>query len=151
MKQENFKDINYEIFKNGCYLLCLVYIFEKVSKIKLKEQDVLECYLNLIKRNAITEKCYILDPVRVLLFLFDFYKIKKRVTNTYVSDYYKLDYFNYYNYTIAKCRTKFGTTHFVVVRKEDDKIVREYDPSFVVEKKESGKYNIISIRFFLIK
>ncbi|NMC99824.1 MAG: DUF261 family protein [Bacteroidales bacterium] len=152
MKQEKFKEINAQIFKNGCYLLSLIYIFEKVSNIKLKEQDVLELYLNLTKRNFITENCFIISPENVLNYMFNFYRFKKKVINTFVTDYFnKDDLFNSYNYFVAKVRTRFGTTHFIVVKKEDEKIICEYDPSLVVEKKENGKYNIISIRFFLIK
>ena len=46
MKQENFTKIEKEIARNGCYLLCLCKIAEKYLQKELKEQDVLEIYLN---------------------------------------------------------------------------------------------------------
>ena len=147
MKQENFTKIEKEISRNGCYLLCLCKIAEKYLQKELKEQDVLEIYLNAVKKNYIYSNCYVLQPQNVLNLIFSLYHSKKKCTISNVFN--NKETTNGFADFTAKVKIKNLTqSHFVVVD-NDKKVI--YDPSSVIEEKAKKRgYEFINFRGYEI-
>lgn len=145
LKQEYFTDISLEIAKYGCYFLCLVYIFESVTGKTLQKQDVLEIFLNCKKNKFVTENCYILEPAKILNFMFKFYNINKSVKLSFITE--TKENLKDGDFIVSKVRNGFGGTHFIVIDKNLNKV---YDPSALIEKKVNNKYYFLSFRIFKI-
>lgn len=140
LKQNNISDIN--IKKYGCYFLCLLFLVEKRLNREMREQEILEIYIDSVKKEFIKENCYILKPDELLNYSFRYFNLRYKAKSELINLPNATDF-------IAKMITHYQTVHFVVIDK-DDKIIFDADNFLEQQNKKKNIYKLVSKRCFKI-